>query len=77
MLQVEELHESEVLQRRRLILEKCCVEFYVVRRPDMQKLLYQEDCVAILVFTHAVQVSRKQFYNCLKEMRANFTNSLR
>ena len=57
MLQVEELHEAEVLEHVQSVLEETQVELLVVIGPDLNELEDEERRVSVFVFAHAVLVA--------------------
>jgi len=77
VLQVEELHKSEVLQVAVLVLEKRVVKLFVPLRPQPLEQANLKNCVSVVVLTDAVLVFAEQFDNGLEEVRANVSDGLR
>ena len=77
VLQVKELHEAEVLECLRLILEERVVELEIFCWPNVQEVSNLKLCVAILIFTYAPEVAGEQFNDGFEEVGADLPDRLR
>ena len=74
MLQIEELHEAEMLQRLRLVLEERVVKLDVLCRPVCSKLLYPKYCVTVLILLDPLVVPTEQLNDLFKEVATDCLN---
>lgn len=77
VLQVEELHEAEVLQVGLSILEERAVEFFILKRSQLLEHPNLKLCVPINIHANAVLISREELNDSLEEVRADFLDGLR
>ena len=77
MLQIEELHEAEMLQRLRLVLEERVVKLDVLSGPVCGKLLDPEHRVTVLVLLYPFVVPAEQLNDRFEEVATDCFNSVR
>ena len=71
MLQIEELHEAEMLQRLCLVLEERVVKLGVLSGPVCGKFLDPEHRVTVLVLLYPLVVPAEKLNDLFKEVATN------